>query len=283
MMHLNATQARRGWWYFAGTVLLVMAMEAVAHSAPLNSHYETDLDNYRVCAPDEDGNVLGTCSFDDVRSPSKYYLNHDTQGSISYNGTVVKLRINDIRIDEGTSFACENETVPCVDNICPITGAFCGGPTCTAPACQGGPKDGKNCNPSSPDTVCKNLDNVAHFGDVVFQTNYAGFELVSGFPFKLYGDASSPGTGCTKICAFGTLNDSSPSTGKVDSNSLTCELVGDCSQEQGFHRVTVVDVEGNTLAIPSVGKAFILTIGYEGDPAALGDACRGASPPDNCP
>jgi hypothetical protein len=270
-----------------GFVCAAIATTTLAHAAPLASHYETDLDNYRVCKPDGDGHVLGTCSLDDVRSPSKYYLNAGTQGSITYNGTTMKLRINDIRLDEGTSFACENETVVCIDNVCPITGAYCGGPTCTEPACQGGPHDGLNCNTLSPDTVCKNLDGVAHFGDIVFEGNYAGFELVSStFRFKLFGDASSPSTGCTKICPFGTLNDSSPSTGKVDDNALSCSTVGDCSSVQGFQRVTIVDNEGSVLAIPAVGSAYIqsfVSSPIYGDPAKYGDACRGGSPPADCP
>ena len=273
-------------WRTVAAFAFALAVGNTASAAPLNSHYETDLDNYRVCKPDEDGNVLGTCVAADVRSPSRYYLAHETQGSITFTGSVVKLRIDDIRIDDGTSFACQNETVDCESNVCPITGAFCGGPTCTAPACQGGPKDGKNCNTLSPDTVCKNLDNVTHFGDVVFHSSYAGAHLVNGnWAFKLFGDASSPATGCTKVCAFGTLNDASPSTAKVDSNSLSCQVVGDCNQQiQGYQRVTVVDGDGNILAIPSYGEAFIQTfITTGGDPAKVGDACRGGSPPADCP
>ena len=95
-----------------------------AQAAPLASHYEVDLDNYRVCKPDAGGNVLGTCSLADVRSPSEYYLNGGTQGSITSNGTTTKLRINDIRIDDGLSFACQNETVACTaDGRCPINPA----------------------------------------------------------------------------------------------------------------------------------------------------------------
>jgi len=267
-----------------GFVCLGLFLAGVAQAAPLNSHYEVDLDNYRVCKPDANGHVLGTCYRGDVRSPSKYFLNDSTQGSITDNGTAVKLRINDIRIDYGMSFACQNETVNCVSNVCPITGAFCGGPTCTAPACQGGPQDGKNCNPLSPDTVCKNLDNVAHFGDVVYSSNYAGGEItVFGVLFKLLGDASSPDEGCTKICAFGTLNDASPTTGKVDNNALTCTVVGDCSSIQGFQRVTVVDNEGNILAVPAIGNAWLQTFTQDTDPASYGDACRGGSPPADCP
>lgn len=278
---------------------MLMAMAALAFgaqvdavsAATINDHYEIDLNNYRACKVDANGNRLYTCYGNDVRSGSQFYLAGGTSNSISVTNTgTVKARIEGLQWDFGTttSFACPNWTCDltvgsptryrCLTG--PLTGQPClNNPECEGYICDGGPHDGDTCNPASPDTACKSLVNADNVGTVVFGGNDASVTFVGGFATRvLNGDNSDPANGCTKLCTMNTNG-----SGIVDSASLSCTMdpVG-CSIES-YHVVKVLDHFGKVVAVPSVGDASTVPTAWGvSDVATNGDVCRGGSPPADC-
>ncbi len=264
-----------------------------ASAASLNNHYEIDLENYRACKIDANGHRLSTCTGDDVRSASKYYLSTGTQGSISVtNAGVVKARIDGLAMDTGVSFPCPYQT----DFDCNEGAGVCAtGPgsssvpkwncldddDCDAYACDGGPQNDRACNPVNPDATCRSLANVTGVATVVFGGNQHAIAWIGGAAtFKLIGDAGDAENGCTKICTMDT-----DATGKVDSNGLSCSVTGDagCSTVEPYHVVKVFDMDGKVVAVPGVGAAFVMPSAFGvNDPVRYGDVCRGGSPPADC-
>src|SRR6185369_5122046 len=132
---------------------------------------------------------------------------------------------------------------------------------------------------ANPDLYCRSLVSVKDIATVVFGGNQMAFTYVGGvLTYKLIGDTGDAANGCTKVCTMDT-----DSTGKINSNALTCSVYGDgCSALDGYHLVKVLDMDGKVLAIPSVGAASTLTGFGLNDPVQYGDVCRGGSPPPDC-
>jgi hypothetical protein len=291
--------------------LTALAFGLSAHAAvaaTFNNHFETDLENYRACKVDEDGNRLYSCHGDDVRSGSKFYIAHGQQGSITVTNTgTVKAKIEGLSIDNGVSYACQmNNTFQCelmngqptqqyrcktgpksIPGACAGysgTGCPCDAHAdCSADACVGGPQNDKGCNPANPDAACRSLANVTGIGTVVLGGNTTGIKFDGPFAyFALNGDDADPANGCTKLCQLNTN-----ASGVVNSDSLTCVSepnTAPCTTSlKGYHVTKVLDMDGKALAVPAVGTA---TIGGGGfgvvDPARYGDVCRGGSPPADC-
>ena len=82
---------------FAVTVLAaaiaMMTAASVAHAINHTSDYKTNMDNYRTCTDP----LLDTCDFEEVLSPSKFYLPDGTTTTVidKDDGTV------QLRIDSG--------------------------------------------------------------------------------------------------------------------------------------------------------------------------------------
>jgi hypothetical protein len=274
-----------------------------AIAATLNNHFESDLENYRACKVDANGNRLSTCSGNDVRSGSKFHLTAGTQGSVTVtsNGTV-KARIDGIAIDNGVSYTCSMHTNFLCDlapgpnqyrcktgpkslpGACGVPGQACAciyNYECAANACDAGPQTDRGCSPGNPDAACKSLANVTGIATLVLGGNATGIVYENGvFKFSLTGDNGDPANGCTALCTMNTNE-----YGKVNSDDLGCDVQGDaaCTSVKPYHVVKVLDMDGKVLAVPSVGAA---TIGGGGfgvfDPAKYGDVCRGGSPPADC-
>jgi hypothetical protein len=263
---------------------------AVTHVSELS----TNLDNYRVCAGDS---PLDTCAYADVRSPSVYHLTNNTKGTVVYNGTTAKIRIDSIELDtRHPNYSCVSQSYTCsADNASPCT-KKCKGPRgdlpypssccatdadCQAVACNGGPQDDRACSTAND---CLKLDDSRHW-NVVLRGNENAYTCPSGPPcqFQLHGDAD--GTGCMIACDFTLDVAGSPTIGSVNNNSVSCQMSGDCWYTPNFHHVEIVDPDGNVVAIPKVGNVTI----YENflssdDPAKFGDACRTQNPPPaDCP
>jgi hypothetical protein len=223
--------------------LFTLALAAgPAWAASVVNHYETDLQNYRICAGTQA--ELGSCKTSDgangTRSPSRLHLPDGSQGSITVTSSnVVKLKIEGLKMDNNVDFPCAQEPYTCSCNL-PNCGGTCitkpiGAPAkgcdadadCDYDTCQGGPKDRHYCdNQASESAECETMDNHAAVGAVVFHGNASGVVLTS-FPFtelKIFGDGGDPVAGCMKVCPFGTTADATPDgVGEVDSNSLTCD------------------------------------------------------------
>lgn len=271
----------------------------LAHAISHTSDYRTNMNNYRTCTDP----LLETCTYEEILSPSKFYLPHGTTTTVIHkdDGTV-QLRIDagGILTDTGISYPCGDRTYPCsaptgvcvggvhpgtgctrnrclggsndgascaVDSQCP--GATCtAGASCTSHVCLDGPRDGFSCGGGS-DLACTNVANTSGWS-VVFRGNQSSFQSNGDTTYtnKLVGDGD---VGCMKACSF-----SLGSTGAINSSGLSCSLTSTCGLLDAFHYVEIRDPDGAILAIPTVGAA---TLPYdwlveEGDPARTGDCSR---------
>lgn len=280
----------------AVVVALSIGVGAIpAHAISHTTDYKTNMDNYRTCTDP----VLGTCDFDKVLSPSKFYLPNATTTTVIHkdDGTV-QLRVDagGILTDTGISYDCNDRVFPCTANLCvggphnnqgctpnrclggsneggvcsnasACPGGTCtGGASCVAQVCLDGPRKNLACN-GPTDLACTSVVNTSGW-NVVFRGNYSGVNYVSpNWHYRLYGDGDA---GCMKVCPF-----SLGSTGAINSAGLSCTITGSCGVDS-FHAVEIRDPDDEILAIPTAGPAKTDHSGWpvEGDPAVVGDCSR---------
>jgi hypothetical protein len=291
-------------------VVAPSAAFAVSHTNELR----VNMENYRVCVDPK----LGTCLYDDQRSPSEYHIPHGNKVSVYIKSDgKVDIRSDTLAIDSGLTFTCavegyrcvggacedgpdqgdpcsadecfggSNDGAPCsVDSECP--GGLCAGDTCFSNTCQGGPLDDTECINASTDCndFVNNLTSEISTGwHVVFRGNTEVQEIVSInntlFHIReLQGGSTSLGDGCVMTCPFAVDN------AGEDQANITCSTAGDCSNVRAFHSIELVDPAGHVVAVPTLGTATIAgatgsigSPGDPGDPAKFGDACRTEDPP----
>ncbi len=271
-----------------------------AHAINHTTDYKTNMDNYRVCAD----TPLDTCEYEDIVSPSKFFLPHGTTTTLVHrdDGTV-QLRIDAAGIvtDTNVTYTCSAEPFPCVGNRCVggrNSGALCspticiggsnhgsscsgssacpsgtctGGDTCSTNLCHGGLQDGGFCG-SPGDLSCESVANSSGWS-VVFRGNVPSvtFETAPTYHYRLIGDGSA---GCLKVCTF-TLG----STGAINSSGLSCSTTGTCGTVDSFHHVELRDPDDEVVAVPAIGAAETPwhLWAVEGDPAMKGDCSRPAN------
>jgi hypothetical protein len=280
-----------------GSVTWMLATATLGAAFTHVTEYSTNLDNYRVCAGDE---PLGTCAYEDVRSPSVYHLTNGTKGTLVYTGTVAKVRIDAIELDTNhPAYPCVTQSYHCVPSSGGTCPKKCEGPRgegtnppccatdaeCQALACDGGPQDDRGClAPAPAPAECRKVDDSRHWS-AVFRGNDAEYECPVGVPcpFLLRGDDDS---GCMVVCDFTLESAGSATSGSVNNSSVSCQTTGACWYTPAFNHVEIRDPEGNVVAIPKWGNAKIIE-GFPSqsdDPAKIGDACRTeVPPPADCP
>jgi hypothetical protein len=284
----------------AATLALALgAIPVPTHAINHTTDYKTNMDNYRVCTDP----TLGSCDFDEVLSPSKFYLpNGTTTTVICKDDGTVQLRIDSggILTDEGVSYGCGDRLFPCTggfcvggphngsactvnrcmggsndggvcstDTACPGGGTCTGGASCVGQVCLDGPRENFSCN-SPGDLACTNVANTSDW-TVVFRGNRSSISYPPPYTqwhYHLYGDDDS---GCMRVCSF-----SLGSTGAINSSGLSCTTTGSSCGVDSFHAVELRDPDGEIVAIPKAGAARTDVSGWpvEGDPAVVGDCSR---------
>lgn len=265
-----------------------------AHAINHTNEYKTNMGNYRTCTDP----VLGTCAFDEIQAPSKFYLPNNTTTTVVHeNDGTVQLRIDagGILTDTNVTYACSGEPFSCVGNQCvggkfpgiACTPSLCigganhggsctsssacpggactGGNTCTSNVCHGGLRDGLLCGYLG-DPTCESVANSSGWS-LVFRGNNGSAVFDSAWHAIVLGDGT---TGLMEVCDF-TLNGS----GAINDSDLDCEG----SLPQGVHHVEILDPDGDVVAIPTMGPALLPfdTWTVEGDPARIGDCSRAAN------
>lgn len=274
-------------------LLLPSLTFAITHE----NDYVTNLDNYRVC---DAVNPLSTCTYSATLSPSPFYLDGGTKGTLVYSSAgEVRLRIDAVKLDTNhPAWACANHDYTCgvkAGSSCPggkecVTGPKSGTTPpncctiddhCDVFQCVDGPQNDVTC---ASNADCDDLDNGAPW-HVVFTGNLPGSYLTGGgWLFKLFGEAN---VGCRLSCPFTLGGTATSGSINTSTSGLTnCEMTGDftCASvgPGDWHEVMIEDPEGNPFAIPSIGNATILTGLSDGDPAKLGD-CDRLPKPAPCP
>ncbi len=304
-------------------LVLVGAMLVVPSSAFAVSHaneIRTNMENYRICVDPK----LGTCLYDNQRSPSEYHIPDGNKVSVYLKSDgKVDVKMDAIAIDSGLSYACATEGYPCVGGFCDggpddgtacapdecfgganhgavcsvpseCPGGVCAGDTCFDVTCQGGPLDDTRCTTAATDcndflNTVPTPDAISTGWEVVFRGNAETKQLVTfnNVVFnivELQGGSTDIGDGCVKRCPFEVDNSGE------DLANIVCSTEGDCSGVKAFHSIEIVDPQGKTMAVPTLGTATIAgasgsigTPADPGDPAKYGDACRTEDPPpDDC-
>jgi len=290
------------------SVVLALASASPTLAITHTNDYKANFQNYRTCTDPP----LSTCGYADVLSPSKFYLPGNAKSTVIHTDTgTVQLRIDagGILTDNGVSYDCVNELFQCSGGKCTAgpnkdlscivdscfggsnhgagcstnsqcPGGSCTGSTsCTAPTCQGGPRDDKRCGAGNP--ACTSTADTSGWS-VVFRGNRAYWHYVfDPLPVKIYFQLQGDGdTGCMKVCPF-----SLDSNGAINSSGLTCSASGDCTGAiQDFFAVELRDPDDEILGIPGAGPAYIQPPGgmQDHDPAQYGDCNRSPLPAD-CP
>jgi hypothetical protein len=126
----------------AAVLLAPRAALAVTHTTQIS----TNMENYRVCADP----TLGTCTYDEIRSPSEYYIPDGNKISVYLKSDgKVDIKSDALSIDSGLpAAACSYEDYACVASQC-ADGPFKAKP-CSYTTCIGGPNSGGSCAAGGP-------------------------------------------------------------------------------------------------------------------------------------
>lgn len=297
----------------ASAGILAVAVTLAAGSAQAINHttdYETNIQNYRYC----DADPLGSCRYEDVISPSAYYLEDGKTITVVYadDGDVgLKIDAGTIKMDTDVTHACSDQQFEC-SVPAPFSGTCSNAPSpkqttvCNGTGtyrCDGGIYDGQVCTSSSQCTggecvhaaacifkACQSGPQVGKFCG----TGGGGVSCTStnnqtGFKLRIIGNETGAevdfgfayyllrGNGETGGGCIMECPVNLGSDGSVNTADLAnCTMSGDClnSPIEAIHSVQLIDPDGKILGIPGVGPNVIFNSAQQADPAKAGDCVR---------